>query len=111
MGCCSSTPTAPDVILPDPSESEACTFSLLKSGMFGGDYVAYKDEGTDDETKKWQFVNKTGSIWGGDAVIDIENFVRGGNPDKPKQGEVRTQSTHKSTKHAQEHNARTIARA
>ena len=46
------------------------------------DYVAYQGEDTSDDTKKWQFVNKSGSMFGGDAIIDIENFVRGGNPDK-----------------------------
>tara|TARA_B110000971_G_scaffold211395_1_gene239650 strand:+ start:340 stop:636 length:297 start_codon:yes stop_codon:yes gene_type:complete len=27
-------------------------------------------------------------MWSGDAVIDIENFTRGGNEEKPNQGEI-----------------------
>ena len=33
MGCCNSAPAAPDVVMPDPMEGEACTFSLKKAGM------------------------------------------------------------------------------
>lgn len=40
------------------------------------------------EDKKWLFINKTGSFWGGDCVVDVENFVRGENPEKPNQGQV-----------------------
>ena len=86
MGCCESTPTAPDVIIPDPGETEACVFTLKSMGMMSKDYVAYQGADTSDDTKKWQFVNKTGSIFGwGGAEIDIENFVRGGNPEKVSQ--------------------------
>ena len=88
MGCCGSTPDAPENIIPDPGEQEACQFSLKSAGMLSSDYLAYKGDSTDDKEKRWFFVNKTGSMWGGDAIIEIENFVRGGNAEKPKQGEV-----------------------
>ena len=54
MGCCNSVPTAPDVIIPDPAEGEACTFALKKAGMMTSDYVAYKGEDVADDTQKWQ---------------------------------------------------------
>ena len=88
MGCCTSAPAAPEVIIPDPAEDEECTFTLKSMGMMSRDYLVYQGQDTDDDTKKWFFINKQGSLFGGDAVIDIENFVRGGNPDKPNQGEI-----------------------
>ena len=79
---------APEVIIPDPDEKDACTFSLKSAGMMSKDYLAYQGESTDDKEKKWFFINKSGSLWGGDAKIDVENFVRGGNAEKPDQGEI-----------------------
>ena len=106
VGCWESVPTAPEEIIPDPGRTEACVFTLKSTGLLSRDYVAYRGESTGsrrccqdstskerarvfgDATKKWQFVNKSGSLFEGDAIIDIENFLRGGNPDKPDQGEV-----------------------
>ncbi len=88
MGCCGSAPAAPENIIPDPGPTEPCVFTLKSMGMMSSDYIAYQGEDTDDAEKRWQFVNKTGSLFGGDAVIAIENFVRGGNPDKPSEGEI-----------------------
>ncbi|MEM9400254.1 MAG: hypothetical protein AAF984_08595 [Verrucomicrobiota bacterium] len=34
------------------------------------------------------FIKRKGSFWGGDCVVKIENFVRGGNPEKPQKGQV-----------------------
>mmetsp|Transcript_38735 Transcript_38735/g.124174 ORF Transcript_38735/g.124174 Transcript_38735/m.124174 type:complete len:141 (+) Transcript_38735:59-481(+) len=88
MGCCASTPTAPEVLLADPGPTEPQTFTLKSAGMLSSDFVAFKGEAVDPQLK-WFFVNKTGSFWGGGAcTVDMENFVRGGNPDKPKQGQV-----------------------
>ena len=78
------------VNIPDPGEQEACCWRGLEiksAGMMSSDYLAYQGDSTDDKEKKWQFINKTGSLWSGNAVIEIENFVRGGNPEKPNQGE------------------------
>lgn len=99
MGCCGSTPDAPENIIPDPGEQEACQFSLKSAGMLSSDYLAYRGDGTDDKEQRWFFVNKTGSMWSGDAIIEIENFVRGGNPEKPKQGEVSWVCNFDSTPH------------
>ena len=45
MGCCESAPTAPEVIIPDPGEQEACTFSIIKSAgmMSSGSFLAYQE--------------------------------------------------------------------
>ena len=103
MGCCNSAPTAPENIIPDPGEAEPCTFSLKSAGMMSSDYIAYQGEETSDKEKKWFFVNKTGSMWGGDAVIEIENFVRGGNPEKPNQGEISYRCAFDSSPNFQKH--------
>jgi hypothetical protein len=86
MGCCESIPTAPDVILPDPDETSSQVFSLKSMGMFTSDKLAYQGEATDDDTKKWYFVNKTGS--GNSCIVELENFSRGGNEAKPEQGQI-----------------------
>ena len=78
MGCCNSAPTAPENIIPDPGEAEPCTFSLKSAGMMSSDYIAYQGEETSDKEKKWFFVNKTGSMWGGDAVIEKIGFLKPG---------------------------------
>ena len=52
MGCCESTPTAPEVILPDPGEDEACEFTLKKAGMISSDYLCYQGDTTEND-KKW----------------------------------------------------------
>jgi len=83
--------------MPDPGETEACTFSLKKAGMMSKDYIAYKGEETENDADKWFFVNKTGSMWGGDCVVDIENFLRGGNPEKPNQGQISWHAEFNST--------------
>merc|ERR1711916_180201 len=88
MGCCSSVPVAPDNIIPDPGDAEQCTFTLKSAGMLSSDYLAYKGESADDDQARWFFVNKTGTFWGGDAIVEIENFVRGNNEEKPNQGEI-----------------------
>ena len=89
MGCCSSSVVvAPDVILPDPSRESRIQCTLQKNGE---DFVAYQGVGlavSSDPSKKWFFVNKTGTFWGGDCVVDIENFTRGTDPKNPKQGQV-----------------------
>ena len=103
MGCCESTPAAPEVIIPDPGEQEECTFSIKSAGMMSSDYLAYQGDSTDDKEKKWQFINKTGSLWSGDAVIEIENFVRGGNPEKPNQGEISWRCNFDSSPEFQKH--------
>ena len=103
MGCCESAPTAPEVIIPDPGETEACTFSIKSAGMMSSDYLAYQGESTDDNEKKWQFINKSGSFWGGDAVIEIENFVRGGNEEKPDQGQISWRCAFNSTPSFEKH--------
>ena len=58
MGCFNSTPTAPEEIIPDPGEAEACQFSIKKAGMMSQDKLAFQGDSTDDDTKKWFFINK-----------------------------------------------------
>ena len=88
MGCCESTPDAPEIIIPDPGDTECCTFSVESAGMMSNDSIIYRGQDVDDKEQRWFFMNKTGSIFSGSAVIELENFLRGGNPDKPNQGEV-----------------------
>mmetsp|Transcript_7284 Transcript_7284/g.30213 ORF Transcript_7284/g.30213 Transcript_7284/m.30213 type:complete len:311 (-) Transcript_7284:51-983(-) len=94
MGCCESTPTAPDVILDDPGEGEPCTFTLASTGTFSSDFTAYKGETTDPEAK-WYFVNKTSGRSG--ARVDIETFRRGGDPEHPNRGEILWSATFDGT--------------
>ena len=87
MGCGGSVPTAPDVVIPDPKSSEAIACTLHISD---GNCVAYKGASpVVDAKKKWFLIYKTGSLWGGDCVVTLENFERGGNPEKPQEGKVK----------------------
>jgi len=86
MGCGASAPKAPEVIIPDPG-FEQCVFAIRSSGLFSDDHTVYQGE-TDDDSKKWFFINKTGSFWTGNAEVMLENFQRGWNPEKPQQGQV-----------------------
>ena len=42
-------------------------------------------------------------MWGGDAVIEIENFVRGGKPEKRNQGEISYRCAFDSSPNFQKH--------
>jgi len=88
MGCCESIPDAPEEIIPDPGEVEQCTFSVASMGMMSNDYVVYKGSESGDKNLRWFFLNKTGSMWNSGATVELENFVRGENEDKPNQGQV-----------------------
>ena len=99
MGCCGSvdvTPDAPEEILPDPVDGEPCTFTVKKAGSnmlvrgLARDYEVLKGTPQTDEEKKasrWLFLNKSGSKWGGQCTIALENYIRT-KPDKPKEGEI-----------------------
>jgi len=88
MGCCESIPDAPKNIIPDPGEKEAIVCAIDSVGMMSSDYQVWQGENTTDEEMRWFFLNKTGSVWSGAAVIDLENFKRGGNSEQPNKGEV-----------------------
>ena len=91
-GCCScdATPDAPENIIDDPENGTQQEFTIQKCGWTGlsRDYQAFR--GLDDpaEENRWLFLNKSGSSWGGNCKIAVENFVRGGNPDAPEEGEI-----------------------
>ena len=92
-GCCcfgcDVTPDVPENIIPDPEDGQPCEFTIQRCGWggFSRDYQAFR--GLDDpvEENRWLFLNKSGSTFGGDCVIAIENFVRV-KEDKPKEGEI-----------------------
>ena len=77
---------APEVIIPDPAETEVCTFTVKRTAIGARDYTAYKGNKPKPELPdSWYFLNKSGSKWGGNVCIEVENFVRGlveGDPDK-----------------------------
>ena len=113
---CDVTPDVPENIIPDPDNGtrpnppparqavrshadrlatragctgEPCEFTVKRAGWSGlsRDYQAFK--GLDDpaEENRWLFLNKTGSTFGGNCKIAIENFIRE-NPDDPKLGQI-----------------------
>jgi hypothetical protein len=61
MGCCQSTPSAPDVIIPDPLPGTDHRFVVQSLSMFNSDYAVY--QGSIAEENKWLFLNKEGSGW------------------------------------------------
>ena len=85
-GCCSRDVVveAPEVIIPDPAENEVCQFTIKQAAFASRDYVAYRGTNTEDDAGKWYFLNKSGSKWGGDVCIEVENFVRIDPDDKDK---------------------------
>jgi hypothetical protein len=103
MGCCESVAQAPVEIIPDPAEDETCTFSIGRVGMLSSDYVAYQGPDNSIEERKWFFINKTGSIFGGVCEIHLENFIRGKIPDAPEKGEVLWKATFDSTPRFERH--------
>lgn len=82
-----SVPPVPKVIIPDPGFEGSFTFTLKKRNFISSDYEAYQGQEAVEEAR-WLFVNKSGSIFKREARIDIENYIRGGNPEKPKQGQL-----------------------
>ena len=85
-GCCSRDVVveAPEVIIPDPAENEVCQFTIKQAAFASRDYVAYRGTDTENDANKWYFLNKSGSKWGGDVCIEVENFVRIDPDDKDK---------------------------
>jgi hypothetical protein len=88
MGCGASSevvPEPPAVLIPDPTVSDVILCTVKKFQNL--DFIAYRGT-TTSPTSQWFFINVTGSLFGGDATIDLENFKRGGNPEYPKKGEI-----------------------
>jgi len=92
-GCCCCgcdvTPDVPENIIPDPENGQPCEFTVKRAGWsgFSRDSQAYRGLEDPTEENRWLFLNKTGSTWGGECQIAIENFIRD-NPDDPKQGQI-----------------------
>lgn len=88
-GCCSgdSLPDVPAVIKPDPAMAGNITFVTKRLGMWGRDYSVhenvYPDNKEQVKEQMWLWLNKSDG-----GIIDVENFVRGKNPDLPNKGEV-----------------------
>ena len=92
-GCCCCgcdvTPDAPENIIPDPENGQPCTFTVQRCGWSGmsRDYQAFRGPDEPVEENRWLFLNKSGSTWGGECKIAVENFIRE-NPDNPKLGQI-----------------------
>lgn len=82
MGCCGSRDViavAPDVLLPDPREDETIQVTIAQTEALSRDYTAYRGN-SQLLQDSWFFLNKSGSKWGGQVCIELENFLRI-NPD------------------------------
>jgi len=92
-GCCcfgcDSTPDVPENIIPDPENGEVCEFTIQRCGWtgFSRDCQAFKGLGEAEEANRWLFLNKSGSTWGGNCKMAVENFIRE-KPDNPKEGQI-----------------------
>jgi len=90
--CCCGTrdvvPDAPDVIIPDPEEDEQIVVTIDQAAIASRDYLAYRGLGTEDRNERWFFLNKSGSKWGGNVQMEVENFVRGLDPNDENKGQV-----------------------
>lgn len=78
MGCGASQ--VPDVIIPDPVAGQNCKVLFKQSGFLSRDQYVYQDS---DKTKKWLFMDKSGSIFENPKYC-LENFVRGSHPSGDK---------------------------
>ena len=65
LGACELAPTAPEVIIPDPGEQEACTFSIIKSAgmMSSGGYRSRTRATARTTRRRWGSTFKKGSLW------------------------------------------------
>eukprot|EP01061_Rhynchopus_euleeides_P034385 TRINITY_DN58181_c0_g1_i1.p1 TRINITY_DN58181_c0_g1~~TRINITY_DN58181_c0_g1_i1.p1 ORF type:complete len:267 (+),score=130.98 TRINITY_DN58181_c0_g1_i1:63-863(+) len=70
MGCCESTPKAPEMIMPDPSGPSE--FHVKRSGTFGDNFKVKDAQGHD-----WLFMDNTAGVQGmSDGKLALENYVR-----------------------------------
>ena len=89
------TPPVPDEILPDPEIGEPTSIVVEKAGSnmmvraMSRDYEVLDAKRLDEKgkPKRWLFLNKSGSKWGGDCKIALENYIRI-NTEKPKEGQI-----------------------
>ena len=88
MGCCMSRSKAPAVIIPDPGEDESCVFTIKSRGWMSYEYEVFQGGLPVDETHKWFYITREGTFWGGTSSLNLENYQRGDNPEKPLQGQV-----------------------
>ena len=51
-------------------------------------HKACRGLGTEDRNERWFFLNKSGSKWGGNVQMEVENFVRGLDPNDENKGQV-----------------------
>mmetsp|Transcript_4504 Transcript_4504/g.6079 ORF Transcript_4504/g.6079 Transcript_4504/m.6079 type:complete len:289 (+) Transcript_4504:142-1008(+) len=84
MGCCESTPEAPDEILPNPQGE--CKFVTKSCSMFNSDYEVFRD--FVDKKNRWLFLNKVGKRFSSEAKVQLENYIRGTNPEEKKEGQI-----------------------
>jgi len=79
---------APAVIIPDPGEDESCVFTIKSRGWMSYEYEVFQGGLPVDETHKWFYITREGTFWGGTSSLNLENYQRGNNPEKPMQGQV-----------------------
>lgn len=88
MGCCMSRSKPPAVIIPDPAEDESCVFTIKSRGWLSSEYEVFQGSLPVDETKKWFYITREGSFWSGTSSLNLENYQRGNDPEKPQMGQV-----------------------
>lgn len=90
MGSCCSRDViavAPDNIIPDPEEQQVCRVTIEQTAILSRDYTVYMGQNI-DRNASWFFLNKSGSHWGGQVCIELENFVRGLVENDKNKGQV-----------------------
>ena len=101
---CDVTPDVPEEIIPDPENGMPCEFTIERCGWsgFSRDYQAFRGLGDPEESNRWLFLNKTGSTFGGDCTIALENFIRE-KEDKPKEGQILWEASFVDTPYFQQY--------
>jgi len=105
--CCGTrdvVPDAPDEIIPDPAEHEQITVTIEQAATASRDYLAYRGfaSACEDRNNRWFFLNKSGSKWGGNVKMEVENFVRGLDPEDENKGQVLWRSDFRDQPHFQQ---------
>ena len=83
MGCCSSIPGVPDVIIPDPV-GPPCVFYCKPSGAFSSNMTVLQGN---KDGPTWLFLRKRGKMFKDDINIVLENFIRT-DPEHPDEGKA-----------------------
>lgn len=61
--------------------------TIKQTAVMSRDYTVFRGLDASRE-HSWFFLNKSGSKWGGEVCIELENFKRGWDPENKERGEV-----------------------